>query len=142
MRGNDCNFVGREAGSRDGFLADQPIGEFLKDGFFSVAGVATETRLDRIEVFHQEVAEGGAGGEHSVGCDHLFFVHHVHLGISLLLRLDQLIRLVEPWIFHVMFAQRNALNSEQAYFHLSVVSFWSLHTGMSTSLLGNAHLAR
>ena len=54
---NDSDFVCCETGGRDGLLADQRLGELLQHGFFSVAGVATETRLNRIEIFHQQIAE-------------------------------------------------------------------------------------
>src|ERR1043165_5206353 len=46
VRGNRFQFLGREAGGRDGFLADQPVGELLEDGFFGIARVAAEPRLD------------------------------------------------------------------------------------------------
>ena len=89
MRGDGFEFVSRKPDRRDGFLAQQRLGQFLQDGLFSFARIAVQTRLDRIEVFHQQVAERGAGSENGVGSEQLLLFHHVRLGIGLFLRLGQ-----------------------------------------------------
>src|SRR5207248_6840969 len=98
-------------------LADQSVGHFLEDGLFGWTRVATESGFDRIEVFHQQVAECGAGGENRIGSEHLRLIDHFDLRVSLLLRLGELVRLIESGVFDVVFAKRDAGNAEEADFH-------------------------
>ena len=117
MRGNGFEFVRRQPDCRNWFLAHQRIGKLLQDGLFRFAGVATETRLDRLEVFHQQVAERSATRENGVDSEQLLLFHNVHLGIGFFLRLNQFIGLVQARVFDVVLAQSDAGNAKQAKLH-------------------------
>ena len=117
MRGNRLEFISGKADGRDRLLADQSVGHFLEDRLFGWTRVATESGFDRIEVFHQQVAEGGAGGENRIGSEHLLLIDDVDLGISFLLCLDELVRLIESGVFDVVFAKSDARYAKEADFH-------------------------
>ena len=82
-----------------------------------VAGVATEPGLDEFQVFHQEIAEGSAAGKNGTGGEHSLLFDHVDLRVSLLLRFDEFVGLVEARVFKIMFAWRDAGNAERTKLH-------------------------
>ena len=42
---------------------------------------------------------------------------HIHLGVGLLVGLDQLVCLVEPWVFEVVLAELDLRNAKQSDLH-------------------------
>ncbi len=58
-----------------------------------------------------------AAHEDGVGLQRPFFADHVHLRVSLLLRLDQLMGLVHARVFDVVLADNDAGNADDANFH-------------------------
>jgi len=117
MSGYRRRFIGAEPGRRYWLFAHQNIGQLLQNGFLCFTRVATESRLDGIEIFHQQIAESRARGKDRVSRDHIFLADHVRLSVGLLLRLDQFVCLVQAWVLDVMFAQRDVGNTKEAKLH-------------------------
>ena len=117
MGRNRRQFLRRQAQLGDGRLADQPVGHFLQDRLLRVARVASEPGLDKIQVLHEQIAQGGAAGEDGVADGQFLFVGENRLRIDLFLRFHQFVGLVEAGVLDVVVAGRDAGDAKEANFH-------------------------
>ncbi len=117
MRGDGLQVVRAKTRVEEEALAFEQRLDFLQRRPFGRLRVAAQARLHELEVFEDQVRLGFLGGKDGIGVEQLVFADHIGLRVDLLIRLDQLVGLVEPGVFEVMLAELDIGDAKQSNLH-------------------------
>ncbi len=104
MRGDGLQVLRRQTGTEhEFFLLEQRL-DFFQRLPLGLLRFAAQAGLHKFQVLQNHVRPALHRHQDGVGVNQLVLAHHVHLRVGFLVRLDQLVRLVEARILEVVFA--------------------------------------
>ena len=79
--------------------------DFFQDQLLSFLGTSAQTRLNELQILEDQIGPALPRHQERIRLQRTLLVHDIYLGVSLLARLDQLVGLIEPGIFEIVFAR-------------------------------------
>jgi len=117
VRRNGLKVFGGETRGEEEFFAFEQGFDLFKGGFFGGLWITAQARFDELEIFENQVGFAVLRSYNRVRIEQLILPNDIHLGISLFIRFDKFVILVETRIFEVVFAEFYFGNTEQSNFH-------------------------
>src|SRR5438128_3445433 len=105
MRGDGLKFLRTDVGVEDKLFVFQDGFDFFQRASFLRLRVTAKAGFDKLQIFEDQVGPGFIEGEDGVGFKQLVFANDIDLGMGFLVRLDELIGLIEAGVFAIVFAE-------------------------------------
>ena len=112
VRGDGFQVCRRQTGIENEFFLFEQRLDFLQRLALGFLRLAAQARFHKFQVLQNHVRPAFHRHQDGVGVNQLVLAHHVHLRVGFLVRLDQLVGLVEPRILEVVFAGFNPGQTE------------------------------
>ena len=136
MRCHGLEFLRGQSRVEHKSLAFEQRPDLFQRGALGFLRFPPQPCLHKLQVLEDQIGFRVVGSQDGVRVQELVIADHIDLCVDILLRLDQLVGLVESRIFEIMFADFDFGNAEQRNFH-SQISRAAANL-MESARLGNA----